>query len=248
MRFARITANPRQMGVPCIRRLGIPVAAAVGMMADGMSETELLEACPDLEREDLAEALRYAADASARARTAAGERLNFLVDNALSPDPRRELASTRRRRPCTSARRSPGNFAPPAEKFAEIRKFARPGRNDTHLLYRPQDASTSLPLPVVPTSSLLATLRPAPAHHPPLPPLPPIRGHGVPGSHGPSEGIVNHQMVTFRLMSPRPPEPSPWRRCAPRSIRARRPSAIPTTCPIRGGCCSGPSAAARCTS
>ena len=82
------------------------------------------------------------------------------------------------------------------------------------------------PSPGRPDQLPLATLRPAPAHHPPLPPLPPIRGHGVPGSHGPSEDIVNHQRVTFRLMSPRPPGPSPWRRCAPRSIRARRPSAI----------------------
>jgi uncharacterized protein (DUF433 family) len=33
------------------------------MMADGMTETEILSAYPDLERDDLAEALRYAADA-----------------------------------------------------------------------------------------------------------------------------------------------------------------------------------------
>jgi len=33
------------------------------MVADGMSETEILGAYPDLEREDIAEALRYAADA-----------------------------------------------------------------------------------------------------------------------------------------------------------------------------------------
>jgi uncharacterized protein (DUF433 family) len=64
MRFTRITVNPRQMGgVPCIRGLRIPVATVVGMVADGMTETEILSAYPDLEREDLAEALRYAADA-----------------------------------------------------------------------------------------------------------------------------------------------------------------------------------------
>ena len=73
--------------------------------------------------------------------------------------------------------------------------------------------------PIVPTSSPLATLRPAPAHHPPLPPLPPIRGHGVPGSHGPSEGIVNDQRVTFRLMPPRPPEPGSQAR--PERMRPR---------------------------
>lgn len=64
MRFTRITVNPRQMaGVPCIRGLRIPVATVVAMVADGMTETEILSAYPDLEREDLAEALRYAADA-----------------------------------------------------------------------------------------------------------------------------------------------------------------------------------------
>ena len=64
MRFTRITVNPRQMGgVPCIRGQRIPVASVVAMVADGMTEAEILSAYPDLEREDLAEALRYAADA-----------------------------------------------------------------------------------------------------------------------------------------------------------------------------------------
>jgi uncharacterized protein (DUF433 family) len=64
MRFTRITVNPKQMGgVPCIRGLRIPVATVVAMLADGMTETEILTAYPDLEREDLAEALRYVADA-----------------------------------------------------------------------------------------------------------------------------------------------------------------------------------------
>jgi uncharacterized protein (DUF433 family) len=64
MRFTRITVDPRQMGgVPCIRALRIPVATVVAMLADDMSETQILEAYPDLEREDLTEALRYAADA-----------------------------------------------------------------------------------------------------------------------------------------------------------------------------------------
>ena len=64
MEFHRITANPTQMGgVPCIRRLRIPVATVVGMVAEGMSETEILEAYPDLEQADLREALLYAAEA-----------------------------------------------------------------------------------------------------------------------------------------------------------------------------------------
>lgn len=63
-RFPRVTIDPAQMaGVPCIRRLRIPVATVVGMVADGMSENEILDAYPDLEREDIREALRYAAEA-----------------------------------------------------------------------------------------------------------------------------------------------------------------------------------------
>jgi uncharacterized protein (DUF433 family) len=58
----RITADPRQMGgVPCIRGLRIPVSTIVGMIADGMSSSEILDAYPDLESEDIAQALRYAA-------------------------------------------------------------------------------------------------------------------------------------------------------------------------------------------
>jgi uncharacterized protein (DUF433 family) len=64
MEFQRITVDPRQMGgVPCLRRLRIPVATVVGMIADGMSEDAILQAYPDLEREDIREALRYAAAA-----------------------------------------------------------------------------------------------------------------------------------------------------------------------------------------
>ena len=64
IKFTRITVDPAQMGgVPCIRKLRIPVAAVVGMVADGWAETEILSAYPDLEREDIREALRYAAEA-----------------------------------------------------------------------------------------------------------------------------------------------------------------------------------------
>lgn len=64
MKYRRITVDPAQMGgVPCIRGLRIPVATVVGMIADGMSEKEILRAYPDLEHEDFQEALRYAADA-----------------------------------------------------------------------------------------------------------------------------------------------------------------------------------------
>ena len=64
MRFARITVNPAQMGgAPCIRGLRIPVATVVGMVADNMTTQEILAAYPDLEPEDIHEALQYAADA-----------------------------------------------------------------------------------------------------------------------------------------------------------------------------------------
>jgi uncharacterized protein (DUF433 family) len=64
MRFNRITINKNQMdGVPCIRHLRIPVATIVGMIADGMSAEEILEAYPDVEREDIREALYFAANA-----------------------------------------------------------------------------------------------------------------------------------------------------------------------------------------
>jgi len=64
MKFSRITVDPNQMGgVPCIRGLRIPVATVVGMVAEGTSETEILQAYPDLQAEDIREALRYAAEA-----------------------------------------------------------------------------------------------------------------------------------------------------------------------------------------
>ena len=50
-------------GLPCIRRLRIPVATVVGMIADGMSEAQILGAYPDLEADDIKDALKYAAEA-----------------------------------------------------------------------------------------------------------------------------------------------------------------------------------------
>ena len=54
MGFTRITVNPQQMGgVPCIRGLRIPVATVVAMVADGLTNEEILELFPDLEPEDV---------------------------------------------------------------------------------------------------------------------------------------------------------------------------------------------------
>lgn len=64
MNFTRITIDPAQMGgVPCIRGLRIPVATVVDMVAAGMSTEEILTDYPDLDREDITEALRYASAA-----------------------------------------------------------------------------------------------------------------------------------------------------------------------------------------
>jgi uncharacterized protein (DUF433 family) len=63
MKFSRVTVNPDQMGgVPCIRGLRIPVATVIGMVADEMTAAEILAAYPDLEAEDIREALLFAAE------------------------------------------------------------------------------------------------------------------------------------------------------------------------------------------
>ena len=65
MTFERITVNPGQMGgMPCLRSLRIPVATVVAMVAEGMTTEEILADFPDLTKEDVAEALRYAAEAA----------------------------------------------------------------------------------------------------------------------------------------------------------------------------------------
>ena len=62
MTFLRTTVNPEQMGgMPCTRGLRIPGATIVAMVADGMADGEILGAYPDLEPEDIREALSFAA-------------------------------------------------------------------------------------------------------------------------------------------------------------------------------------------
>ena len=66
MRYERITIDTRQMGgVPSIRGLRIPVSTVVGMISDGMTEKDILNAYPDLTVKDIREALGYAAEAVA---------------------------------------------------------------------------------------------------------------------------------------------------------------------------------------
>jgi uncharacterized protein (DUF433 family) len=58
----RITVNPAVMGgKPCIRGMRITVGTLIDMLAYGYSFERILEAYPILEREDLEQAMRYAA-------------------------------------------------------------------------------------------------------------------------------------------------------------------------------------------
>jgi len=64
MPFQRIRVDHEIMGgTPCIDGTRIPVATLVGMMAEGMTTEVILTDFPQLTREDLQEALRYAAAA-----------------------------------------------------------------------------------------------------------------------------------------------------------------------------------------
>ncbi len=58
----RITFDPQIMGGrACIRGMRIPVSVIVGQIAHGATVEEILADYPDLEREDVQQALEYAA-------------------------------------------------------------------------------------------------------------------------------------------------------------------------------------------
>jgi uncharacterized protein (DUF433 family) len=58
----RITRNPAVMaGKPCIRGMRVTVGMIVGQVSAGHSVEDLLASYPYLEREDIVQALRYAA-------------------------------------------------------------------------------------------------------------------------------------------------------------------------------------------
>jgi len=60
--LARIRVNPEIMGgKPCIRDLRVTVGTIVGLFAAGKTAEEILQAYPYLERDDILEALSYAA-------------------------------------------------------------------------------------------------------------------------------------------------------------------------------------------
>lgn len=60
--FAHITHDPNIMaGRACIRGMRIPVSLVVNLVANEMTPAQITAEYPDLTREDIAEALRYAA-------------------------------------------------------------------------------------------------------------------------------------------------------------------------------------------
>lgn len=58
----RITIDPAVMGgKACVRGMRVTVGTVVGLLAAGRSAAEILDAYPYLEREDIDQALAYAA-------------------------------------------------------------------------------------------------------------------------------------------------------------------------------------------
>lgn len=63
MDIQRITLEPgKRGGRPCVRGLRITVYDVLEMLADGMSEAEILEDFPELETADIRACLAYAAN------------------------------------------------------------------------------------------------------------------------------------------------------------------------------------------
>jgi uncharacterized protein (DUF433 family) len=61
-RFDRITIDPaRCFGKPTIRGLRLPVASILSYLGSGMTVEQILDEWPELEREDIHQALAYAA-------------------------------------------------------------------------------------------------------------------------------------------------------------------------------------------
>lgn len=61
-KFKRITLDPEQcFGKPCIRGMRMPVTSLSGYRSSGMSIEDVFEEWPEFERDDILEALGYAA-------------------------------------------------------------------------------------------------------------------------------------------------------------------------------------------
>jgi uncharacterized protein (DUF433 family) len=60
-KFNRITLDPNKcFGKPCIRGLRMPVASILSYLSSGMTMEDILKEWPELEREDILQALGYA--------------------------------------------------------------------------------------------------------------------------------------------------------------------------------------------
>lgn len=71
--ITRITADPRILnGRPCVRGLRITVARVLEYLAEGRTADQIVVEFPELELEDIAECLRYAA------RLASGRTVSLL--------------------------------------------------------------------------------------------------------------------------------------------------------------------------
>jgi uncharacterized protein (DUF433 family) len=61
-KFNRITLDAQKcFGKPCIRGLRMPVASILSYLSSGMTVEEILKEWPELDREDINQALGYAA-------------------------------------------------------------------------------------------------------------------------------------------------------------------------------------------
>ncbi len=68
---SRITIEPdKRGGRPCIRGYRITVWDVLGWLGAGMTEDEILDDHPDLEREDFKAVYRYAAEFGSKVRSA----------------------------------------------------------------------------------------------------------------------------------------------------------------------------------
>ena len=69
MATTRITSDPQIMGgQACIRGMRIPVATVIKLVANGLTPQEIIRQYPDLEPEDIREALYYLASLAERMR------------------------------------------------------------------------------------------------------------------------------------------------------------------------------------
>ena len=61
-KFDRITVNPKVFqGQPCIRDMRIPVSLIVKLVSQGKTPVEIIKDYPELEKEDIKQALEFAA-------------------------------------------------------------------------------------------------------------------------------------------------------------------------------------------